>query len=165
MRVCRIVACKCWYRPQRPVKWGRTTRIALSPPMEATWKCRVKTWRPEEHKVFTVSLNCFGSILKSFFFLETISSDLWTISYLLTLDCNFLLIWANCKCFGTCVQTVSAVCTTTNCIRLVDQNRWVDSHLNWQTLHNFSIIFHRVSITFKTIHSIIKKLYTRMYIP
>ncbi len=43
------------------------------------------------------------------FFLETISSDLWTISFLFTSDWNFLLIWANCKCFGTCVQTVSTI--------------------------------------------------------
>ncbi len=79
---------------------------------------------------------------------ETISSDLWTISFLFTSDWNFLLIWANWKCFGTCVQTVSTiVCSlhTTNFIWLVDQNWWFDSHFNCQTLTNFSIIFHRVS--------------------
>ncbi len=121
----------------------------------------LKTWGTQ--CVYSISQLLW---LKSriFFSLETISSDLWTISYLLTLDCNFLLIWANYKCFGTCVQTVSAVCTTTNCVWLVDQNRWVYSHLNCQTLHNFSIIFHHVSITFKTIHSIIKNIvYTRVY--
>ncbi len=42
-------------------------------------------------------------------FLERISSDLWTISFLFTSDWNILLIWANSKCFGTCVQTVSKI--------------------------------------------------------
>ncbi len=91
----------------------------------------------------TVFLNCFGSILECVFFLETISSDLWTISFVFTSDWNFLLIWANCKCFGTCVQTVSTIVCSLH-------NNWfhmaiVDSHLNRQTLHNFSIIFHHVS--------------------
>ncbi len=38
-----------------------------------------------------------------------LSSGLWTISFLFTSDWNFLLIWANCKCFITCVQTVSTI--------------------------------------------------------
>ncbi len=56
---------------------------------------------------------CLNS--QKIFFPETISSDLWTISFLFTSDWNFLLIWANCKYFGTCVQTVSIlVCSVHN---------------------------------------------------
>ncbi len=70
------------------------------------------------------------------FFLETISSDLWTISFVFNIRWDFLLIWANCKCFGTCVQTVSTIVCSL-------QNNWfhmaiVDSHLNRQTLHTHS---------------------------
>ncbi len=63
----------------------------------------------------TVFLNCFRSILNFFFFLKQISSDLWTISYLFTSDWNLLLICANCKCFGTCVQTISTIVCSLAC--------------------------------------------------
>ncbi len=51
-----------------------------------------------------------------FSFIETIISDHWTIRFLFTSDWNFLLIWANCKCFGTCVQK-----SKSNCLQFAQQ--------------------------------------------
>ncbi len=88
----------------------------------------------------------------SFSFIETIISDHWTIRFLFTSDCNFLLIWANCKCFGTCVQKVSTiVCSLRNnqlhmacCLKLMS---WFSLKLS-----NSSQLFNHFS-SCKSLHS------------
>ncbi len=89
------------------------------------WKSKLLWWLKHEslltgfldvlkkifHKLqfFSIALTQFSN--ESYFFsLKTIRSDVWTISFLLTSDLNFLLISANCVCIGTCVQMSKCNC-------------------------------------------------------
>ncbi len=73
---------------------------------ESLLKLMNSFWLTNPLQFFSIALALFSNV---YFFLETIISDLWTISFLFTSDWDFLLIWANCKCFGTCGQTVSTI--------------------------------------------------------
>ncbi len=66
-------------------------------------QCRFKAQKDRKDIISFSQLLWLNS--QFFFFSKTISSNLWTISFLFTSDCNFLLIWANCKCFGTCANS------------------------------------------------------------
>ncbi len=92
----------------------------------------------------TVFLNCFRSIIE-YFFLVQISEQLVTCSHQIGIYYWFVQIANALAHVSKQWVQLSAVCTTANYIWLVDQNWRVDSHLNCQTLHKFSIIFHRVS--------------------
>lgn len=106
---------------------------------------------------YSFSQNLWLISLIRLIFLKTISLSLWTVSFLFTLDLHFLLIWANCMCFGTCVQKIMYNSQQyTQLLKLVDQNWLTDYQWNSRSLQNFRTFFSSCCITCKMIHSFVK---------